>query len=110
MVSFNDVVFGSFGDHRDQYRGTDQPYVRQEMYQPKGSKNRFALTESNGNVTAHRIGKPDSVLPGGRPAKQLAGAISVWGGGTGSPEGHKEILRADVREGFRGTGLSRAML
>jgi len=110
MVSFNDVEFGSFGDHRDQYRGTDQPYVRQEMYQPKGSKNRFALTESNGNVTAHRIGKPDSVLPGGRPAKQLAGAISVWGGGTGSPEGHKEILRADVREGFRGTGLSRAML
>ena len=110
MVSFNDVEFGSFGDHRDQYRGAEQPYFREEVYQPPGSKNRFALHESNGSVTARRIGKPDSILPGGRPAKQIAGGLSVWGGGTGSPEGHKEILRADVRPGFRGTGLSQAML
>jgi hypothetical protein len=108
--NFNDVQFGSFGDHRDEYRGTEQPYFREEVYQPPGSKNRFALHESNGSVTARRIGKPDSVLPGGRPAKQIAGGISVWGGGTGSPEGHKEILRADVRKGFRGNGLSQAML
>ena len=104
------MQFGEFGDHRDEYRGADQPYVRQEVYQPPGSKNRFALHESNGSVTARRIGKPDSVLPGGRPAKQIAGGISVWSGGTGSPEGHKEILRADVRKGFRGNGLSQAML
>jgi len=110
MVSFNDVQFGTFGDHRDDYSGPDQPYTRQEVYQPPGSKNRFALTESYGSVTAHRIGKPDSILPGGRPAKQLAGGLSVWGGGTTRPEGHKEILRADVRPGFRGTGLSQAML
>ncbi len=109
-MSLNDVQFGSFGDHRDEYRGAEQPYVRQEVYQPPGSKNRFALNESNGTVTARRIGKPDSVLPGGRPAKQIAGGISVWSGGTGSPEGHKEILRADVRKGFRGNGLSQAML
>lgn len=109
-MSLNDIQFGAFGDHRDQYRGADYPYTRQEVYQPLGSKNRFALTESYGTVTAHRIGKPDSILPGGRPAKQLAGGISVWSGGTSSPEGHKEILRADVRQGFRGNGLSQAML
>ena len=110
MAAHESVSFGQFGDHRDKYRGADQPYMRQEVYQPQGSKNRFELTESNGGVIARRIGKPDSILPGGRPARQIAGGLSVWGGGTGSPEGHKEILRADVRPGFRGTGLSQAML
>lgn len=110
MSNMSDIQFGSFGDHRDERRGADQKYVRQEVFQPEGSKNRFELTESNGGVIARRIGKPDSVLPGGRPARQIAGGISVWSGGTGSPEGHKEILRADVRKGFRGNGLSQAML
>ena len=109
-MNLNDVEFGEFGDHRDERRGAEQKYVRQEVYQPPGSKNRFELTENNGGVIARRIGKPDTVLPGGRPAKQIAGGISVWSGGTGRPEGHKEILRADVRPGFRGTGLSQAML
>ena len=109
-MALSDVQFQAFGDHRDERRGAEQKYVRQEVFQPQGSKNRFELTESNGSVTARRIGKPDSILPGGRPAKQIAGGISVWSGGTGSPEGHKEILRADVRQGFRGSGLSEAML
>ena len=52
MGNFNDVQFGSFGDFRDERRGTDQKYSREEVYQPPGSKNRFALHESNGSVTA----------------------------------------------------------
>ena len=104
------IQFGQFGDFRDERRGAGQTYMRQEVYQPEGSKDRFALEESYGNVTARRIGKPDSVLPGGRPAKQLAGGLSVWGGGTGSPEGHKEILKTEVRKGFQGKGLASAML
>lgn len=109
-MSLNDIQFGQFGDHRDDYSGAEQKYTRQELYQPPGSKNKFALTESNGSVKAQRIGKPDSILPGGRPAKQMAGYLGVWGGGTSSPEGHKEILSVDVKKGFRGTGLSEAML
>jgi hypothetical protein len=110
MAAHENVQFGQFGDFRDERRGAGQKYTRQEVYQPTGSKDRFALEESYGNVTARRIGKPDSVLPGGRPAKQLAGGLSVWGGGTGSPEGHKEILKVEVRGGFQGKGLASAML
>lgn len=104
------VEFGTFGDMRDERRGADQKYTRQEVYQPTGSKDRFELEESYGNVSARRIGKPDSILPGGRPAKQLAGMLHTWGGNSGSPEGHKEVLQVDVRKGFRGKGLASAML
>jgi hypothetical protein len=104
------IQFGQFGDQRDSRRGAEQPYVRQEMYQPPGSKDRFHLEESYGNVRAHRIGKPDEILPGGRPAKQLAGYLDTWGGGTGNPKEHKEVLKVEVRGGFRGKGLSSAML
>jgi hypothetical protein len=110
MAAHEKIQFGQFGDFRDERSGPGQKYTRQEMYQPEGSKDRFALEESHGNVRAHRIGKPDSILPGGRPAKQLAGALSVWGGGTGNPEGHKEVLKVDVRGGFQGKGLASAML
>lgn len=110
MGAYESINFGQFGDFRDERSGPDQPYGRSEMYQPPGSKMRFELTENNGNVEARRIGKPDEILPGGRAAKQLGGALHVWGGGTGSPEGHKEILRVDVRKGFRGKGLADAML
>lgn len=110
MAAHEKIQFGQFGDMRDQRSGPDQKYTRSEMYQPPGSKQRFELNESYGNVTAHKIGKPDSVLPGGRAAKQAAAALSVWGGGTGSPEGHKEILKVDVQKGYRGKGLSDAML
>lgn len=106
----NRIQFGEFGDHRDNYRGADQKYTRTEMYQPPGSKNRFELTESYGAVTARKIGKADSALPGGRAAKALAGGLHVWGGGTGSPEGHKEVLNIMVKPGYRGSGLSEAML
>jgi hypothetical protein len=99
--------FGKFGDQRDE---RSSPYYRQVMYQPEGSKSRYELYESNGMVTAHRLGKPDSILPGGRPAKQLAGALSTWSGGTGSPEGHKEILKVDVGKGHQGKGVATAML
>jgi hypothetical protein len=109
-VGLNDVQFGSFGDFRDERRGADQPYTRQEVYQPPGSKNRFQLTMSGGMVKANRIGKPDEHLPGGRPAKQNAGLLHTWRGGTGSPEGHQEILSVGVKKGFRGQGLSEAML
>jgi len=110
MVGINDVEFGQFGDHRDERTGP-QKYGRSEMYQPPGSKNRFELNEDGyGSVTARRIGKPDEILPGGRAAKQLAGELSVWKGGTTRPEGHREILTVGVKKGFRGSGLSEAML
>lgn len=110
MAAYESINFGEFGDQRDKRRGADQPYGRTEMYQPPGSKMRFELNESHGNVSAHRLGKPDEILPGGRGAKQRAAGLDVWGGGSGSPEGHKEIMRVDVRQGFRGKGLADAML
>jgi hypothetical protein len=110
MAAHHNVAFGQFGDMRDQRSGAGQKYSRQEMYQPEGSKERFHLEESYGNVKAHRIGKPDEILPGGRPAKQLAAHLDVWGGGSGNPEGHKEILNVGVRGGFQGKGLADAML
>lgn len=111
MSGMDNVSFGQFGDQRDRYSGADQPYSRQEMYQPEGSKDRFELHENGyGSVTAHRLGKPDSVLPGGRAAKSLAGALTVWGGGSGTPEGHKEVMKVDVRKGFQRKGLATAML
>lgn len=109
MGAYENVSFGQFGDHRDERSGP-QKYGRNEMYQPPGSKLRFELQESNGNVTARKIGKPDEILPGGRAAKALAGGLHVWGGGTSSPEGHKEVLRVDVKKGYRGKGLADAML
>lgn len=111
MPAYDNISFGQFGDHRDERSGPDQPYGRSEMYQPPGSKMRFELNEDgHGNVTASRLGKPDEILPGGRAAKSLGGALSTWSGGTGSPEGHREILRVDVKPGFRGKGLADAML
>jgi hypothetical protein len=110
MAAHDNISFGQFGDMRDARSGADQPYSRNEMYQPPGSKDRFSLEESYGNVSARRIGKPDSILPGGRPAKQLAGHLDVWGGGSGNPAGHKEILKVEVRGGFQGKGLADAML
>jgi len=110
MPAHEHVSFGQFGDMRDKRSGAEQKYGRAEMYQPPGSKHRFELEESYGNVVARKIGKPDSVLPGGRAAKAPAAALSVWNGGTGSPEGHKEILKVDVKGGYRGKGLADAML
>jgi hypothetical protein len=110
MAAHEKIQFGQFGDMRDKRSGPDQPYGRTEMYQPPGSKNRYELNENYGNVSAHRIGKPDSVLPGGRAAKQMAGYLDTWSGGTGSPEGHKEVLMTQVRKGFQGQGLADAML
>lgn len=109
----SNVSFSQFGDHRDEYSGPDQPYTRYEAYQPSGGRSRnkrFALEESYGTVKASVIGKPDSALPGGRPAKSTAAALSVWGGGSGSPDGHKEILQVQVRPGYQGAGLAKAML
>lgn len=110
MAAYEKIAFGQFGDRRDARSGPDQQYGRTEMYQPPGSKSRFELNESYGSVTAHRLGKPDEILPGGRAAKQMAGGLHVWNGGTGNPEGHKEVLNLAVRKGFRGQGLADAML
>ena len=106
MAAHHNISFGQFGDMRDTHANT-------HMYQPEGSRNRFELQVAGGpkagvSVTARRIGKPDSILPGGRAAKQLAGALSVWQGGTGSDR--PEVLKADVRGGFQGQGLAKAML
>jgi len=106
MAAHEDVSFGQFGDFRDEHSGTGQKYSRTEMYQPQGSKNRFELSESYGSVTARRLGKPDSILAGGRGAKQIAGGLHVWNGS----EGNKEVLNVAVRKGFQGQGLADAML
>ena len=97
MPAHEHVSFGQFGDQRDTYDS-------HRMYQPPGSKNKFHLEWGGGNVRAYRMGQPDSILPGGRPAKQLAGFMSTW---KNEPP---EIMSVEVRKGFRGTGLSSAML
>lgn len=111
-MAISEVQFGQFGDHRDE--PSNHPSFSQHLYQPEGSKNRFELTQSSGNVTAQRLGKPDSILPGGRPAKQKAGGLHTWKGGTGSQEkygeGHREVMNVGVRKGFQGQGLAQAML
>jgi hypothetical protein len=91
------VSFGQFGDMRDQHPDT-------HMYQPEGSKNRFEIQVSRSAVMARRIGKPDSILPGGRAANQLAGGLHTW------KEDPPEVLSVEVRKGFRGQGLAEAML
>lgn len=103
MPAHHNISFGQFGDIRDTHSDT-------HMYQPEGSKNRFELqvTGKGGAVTARRLGKPDSILPGGRGAKQLAGVLHTWGGGTGSDR--PEVLSTEVRKGFQGQGLAKAML
>ena len=55
-------------------------------------------------VMARRIGKPDSILPGGRAAKQLAGGLHTW------KDDPPEVLTVEVRKGFQGQGLAQAML
>ncbi len=95
--------FGAFGDRRDEYEDT-------ALYQPRGSKHRFQLERNALGVTARKLGPPDEILPGGRAVKSLAGGLAVWGGGTGSPEGHREIMKVEVRKGYRGKGLAGAML
>jgi hypothetical protein len=97
------VTFGRFGDLRDEHPNT-------HMYQPEGSKHRFELQASKHQVTARKIGKPDEVLPGGRAVKSLAAGMFTWSGGTGSPEGHQEVLNVAVRKGYQGLGLAKAML
>lgn len=106
MAAHHNISFGQFGDIRDTHANT-------HLYQPEGSRNRFELHVGGGpkagvSVTARRIGKPDRILPGGRAAKQLAGALSVWQGGTGSDR--PQVLQAEVRSGFQGQGLGKAML
>ena len=103
MAAHHNVSFGQFGDIRDSHADT-------HMYQPPGSKNRFELQVAGRGsaVTARRLGKPDEILPGGRGAKQLAGILHTWGGGTGSDR--PEVLSTEVRKGFQGQGLARAML
>ena len=97
MAAHEKISYGQFGDQRDNYES-------HRMYQPEGSKNKFHLEYGGGNVRAYRMGKGDSILPGGRPAKQLAGFMSTW------KEDPPEILTTEVRKGFRGSGLSSAML
>jgi len=110
MAAHEHVSFGQFGDMRDERSGAGQKYTRTEMYQPAGSKHRFELEENYGSVVARKIGKPDSILPGGRAAKAAAAALHVWSGGTGTPEGHREVLTVEVKRGYRGAGLADAML
>lgn len=104
--------FGQFGDHRDE--PSKYASFSRHLYQPEGSKNRFELEQSYGSVTARRLGKPDSILPGGRPAKQLAGGLHTWRGGTTASEeygeNHREVMNVGVRKGFQGQGLAAAML
>lgn len=101
MSASDNISFGQFGDRRDEYGDTF-------MYQPEGSKNRYQIGTSYGSIVAHRLGKPDSILPGGRAAKQAAGILSTWGGNHGSDR--PEILQVQVRRGFQGQGLATAML
>jgi len=103
MAAHEKISFGQFGDRRDTYSD-------RRMYQPPGSKHRFELERTGGSVMARKLGKSDEILPGGRPAKSLAGGLHTWQGGTGSPEGHREVLNLEVRRGYRGLGLADAML
>jgi hypothetical protein len=99
MAARENISFGQFGDMRDEHPDT-------HMYQPKGSKNRFEIQVSSkgSSVMARRLGKPDSILPGGRAAKQLAGGLHTW------KEDPPEVLTTEVRKGFQGQGLAQAML
>lgn len=98
MAAHENISFGQFGDIRDTHADT-------HMYQH--GKNRFEIEVSGKGtaVMARRLGKPDSILPGGRAAKQLAGGLHTWG-----DDDHPEVLNIEVRKGFRGQGLSEAML
>ena len=84
------------------------PTLGRACTSPRAAGTGSTSEESYGSVTARRIGKPDRILPGRRAAKQLAGGLSVWGGGTGSDR--PEVLKVEVRKGFQGKGLAAAML